>query len=420
VTEVSEERSNLAGGRVVIVGAGAAGLAVAETLRSEGFSGDVTLIGDESSLPYDRPPLSKQVLSGAWDVDRTRLRTATHFVDKGIALRLGSVASSVDVDARVLHLANDESLGYDHLVIATGVVPRRLPFGNDLDGVHLLRSRRDVLALRETLANACRVVVIGAGFLGAEVASVLAGRLAVTLIDPLPAPMIGQLGPTVATMVADLHRQRGVDLATNVGVSAITGRDGRVSSVQLADGRSLDADAVLVAIGAVPATDWLRSAPLDLSDGVGCDAYCRAAENIYAAGDVASWPNLRYGRRMRLEHRLNATEQGVAVARNILAERPVPFTPIPYFWSDQFDVRIQFYGSLTAQADVEFVDGAPGDPRFVARYTENGRLTGVLGWNHPKATLAHRRALLAAWPLEAEVSSAGGQAARAQPASHTG
>ncbi|MGE0217730.1 NAD(P)/FAD-dependent oxidoreductase [Mycolicibacterium sp.] len=386
----------------VIVGTGAAGVAVAESLRTEGFTGKVTLVGDETSLPYDRPPLSKQVLSGAWDMDRVRLRSADHFAKQGIRLRLGKAAQNLDTQQRRVRLTDGETLDYDHLVIATGVLPRLLPFGHDLLGVHVLRSEFDLAAMQDTLARSKKLVVIGAGFLGAEVASVLVENYDVTLVDPLPSPMIRQVGPAVGTLVAELHRARGVNLITGTGVETIAGHQGRVSGVGLGDGRMLSADLVLVAIGAVPATDWLRTSGLILDDGVVCDAYCRAAPDVYAAGDVASWPNFRYhGQRMRLEHRLNATEQGAAVARNIVADTPTPFTPIPYFWSDQFGIRLQAYGVFPPRADIEFADGNPGDDRFVVLYSVDGKLVGALGWNHPKATMKYRKVLAESWTPDA-------------------
>jgi 3-phenylpropionate/trans-cinnamate dioxygenase ferredoxin reductase component len=388
-------------GHTVIVGTGAAGLAVAETLRSEGFRGDITMLGEEPTLPYERPPLSKQVLSGVWDIDRTRLRPPHHFVDNGVDLRLGTLAVGVETESRTVTLVGEETVCYDDLVIATGSVPNQLPDGHHLRGVHVLRSRRDLISMRESLSVAHRVVIVGAGFLGTEVASVLVERLDVTLVDPRPAPMTRQVGHTVGTLIAEMHRDRGVHMVTGVGVASVAGTDGRVSAVHLTDGRTLFADIVLVSIGATPATDWLRSSQLSLDDGVRCDAFCRAAPHVYAAGDVASWQNMRYGgQRMRLEHRRNATEQGQAVARNIVAESPTAFTPLPSFWSDQYGVRLQGYGLLSPDADVEFVDGAPGERHFIGLYTVDDQLMGVLAWNHPRRGQMYRHMLSNSWSQE--------------------
>ena len=394
-------------GHTVIVGAGAAGVATAETLRAENFQGGITIIGEEPLLPYHRPPLARQVLSGTWDLGRTLMRTARRFVDNEIDLRLGTSALSVDTEAQSVVLTGEEVVSYDQLVVATGVVPRRLPFGPHLRGIHTLRSQYDLIALQETLARAHRIVIVGAGFLGTEVASVLVDRLDVTLINPLPAPMYHQLGPAVGGLIADLHRQRGVNLINGIDVSDVEGRDGRVWAVHLSDGRTLMADAVLVTIGADPATDWLQSSSLALDDGIVCDAFCRAAPNVYAAGDVASWSNLRYGgARMRLEHYSHAVDHGAAVARNIVGHRPTPFTPLPRFWTDQFEFRLDAYGLLGPNAHIEHVDGLPGERRFVVLYTLDDQLVGVLGWNHPTRAQLYRHIIYSSWPDAEAIASA--------------
>jgi NADPH-dependent 2,4-dienoyl-CoA reductase/sulfur reductase-like enzyme len=380
---------------IVVVGGGAAGVSAVETLRREGFAGRLTLVGEESGLPYDRPPLSKQVLSGAWPLTRTQLREQSHYDGLDLILR-GARAVGVDLSARRVGLDDGTQLEYDGLVIATGVTPRRLPFGHDLAGVHVLRTGEDSLALRATMSGARRVVVVGAGFLGTEVAAVARGLdLPVTLVDPLPVPMIRQVGKMVAEQLHELHRGRGVTLYTSTSVTGYREAEGRVTGVALSDGSVVDTDCVLVAIGAVPAVDWLRSSGLSLGNGVECDEYCQAAPDVYAAGDVANWPNARYGTRMRLEHRTNAGEQGTAAARNLLLGNTEPFTPVPYFWSDQFDVKIQAHGYLPEDADVEIVEGSPAESKFVALYRHNGRNTGVLGWNSIKPVLAYRRELAA-------------------------
>jgi NADPH-dependent 2,4-dienoyl-CoA reductase/sulfur reductase-like enzyme len=218
--------------------------------------------------------------------------------------------------------------------------------------------------------------------------------LSVTVVDPLPAPMLRQVGPAVAETVAELHRRHGVSLRLGVGVSELRCHHGRVRAVALADGTELPADAVVVAIGATPAVDWLRGSGLPLGDGVDCDEYCRAAPGVYAAGDVASWMNPRYGQRMRVEHRTNAAEHGTAAAHNLLTGDTEPFTGLPYFWTDQFDVKIQAHGRLREDAEVSIVEGDPADNRFVALYHVDGELTGVLGWNAPARVLPYRKELL--------------------------
>jgi len=418
---------------VVIVGGGSAGLAAVETLRSQGYAGALTMVCDEPELPYDRPPLSKQVLTGAWDPERTRFREAGHYADLGIRLVRGR-AGALDADGKTVYLSDGYPLRFDGLIIATGVRPRRLPAGHELAGVHVLRDHPDVAALRAAFAAGGRVVIVGGGFLGMEVAAAARGLgLDVTVIEPLAQPMIRQVGPAIGAEVARLHRERGVDLRTGIGVAhlisddigsggdpaaagAATGdratagtargngaaevgtaanaKGATVTGVALTDGSVVPAECVLVAIGAVPATDWLAASGLALGDGVECDEFCRAAPGIYAAGDVASWVNPRYQRRMRVEHRMNATEQGAAAAVNLLKGDVQPFAPLPYFWSDQYNVKIQVHGDLPDGAEAAIEEGSPADGKFVALYRKDGATTAVLGWNSPARLIRYRKLLL--------------------------
>ncbi|RDI34640.1 NAD(P)/FAD-dependent oxidoreductase [Lentzea flaviverrucosa] len=366
--------------RVVVVGASAAGVTTAETLRREGYTGRLTLVGDEEALPYDRPPLSKQVLAGAWEPERTVLRPESAYVDHDIELLLGNAACGLDLARRTVALSNGEELGYDGLVIATGTTPRTLPSGHDLAGVHVLRTVGDALALRGDLLRSSAVVVVGAGFLGTEAAA--AARqlgLDVTLVDPLPLPLVRQFGDRVAAAIAELHEERGVRLRNGVGVVRLHG-EGAVSGVELTDGTVVRADVVLVAIGAVPATGWLDGSGVPVDDGVVCDATCRAADGVYAAGDVARWFHPHFGGLMRVEHRMNATEQGMAVARTLLGAQ-TPFAPVPYFWTDQFDAKVQAYGVFPAGAEMSVAHGRLDERKFVAHYVVRGGVVGVLGWN---------------------------------------
>ncbi|XVQ14706.1 NAD(P)/FAD-dependent oxidoreductase [Spirillospora sp. CA-255316] len=380
---------------VVVIGGGAAGVAAVETLRREGYEGALTLLCGEPVLPYDRPPLSKQVLTGTWDQQRTRLRERQQYSDLGVRL-LHARARELDPGRRAIRLDDGTVLEYEGLVIATGVRPRRLPGGSHLTaGVHVLRDRPDATEIRTAFEAGGRVVIVGAGFLGLEVAAAARGMgLDVTVVEPLDHPMLRQVGPAIAPVVADLHRDRGVDLRLGVGVGAIRDEGGRVTAVELTDGTAVPADCVLVSIGAVPEVDWLQGSGLPLGDGIECDEFCKAAPGVYAAGDVASWFNPRYGRRMRLEHRMNATEQGTAAARNLLHGDTKPFSPLPYFWTDQYDVKIQAHGLLPADAEVTIEEGTPADGRFVASYRADGRLMGVLAWNAPKLILPFRKLLL--------------------------
>ena len=379
---------------ILIVGGGAAGLAAIETLRSEGYAGALTMVCDEPELPYDRPPLSKQVLTGAWDVERTRFREAAHYADLGIRLVRGR-AGALDADGRTVYLSDGYPLRFDGLIIATGVRPRRLPGGHDLAGVHVLRDHPDVAALRGAFASAPAVVIVGGGFLGMEVAAAARGLgLDVTVIEPLAQPMIRQVGPVIGAEVARLHREHGVDLRTGIGVTGLEGDGGVVTGVALTDGSVVPAECVLVSIGAVPATDWLRTSGLAIGDGVECDEFCRAAPGIYAAGDVASWVNPRYQRRMRVEHRMNATEQGRAAAVNLLKGDVQPFAPVPYFWSDQYNVKLQVHGHLSDGAEIAIEDGSPADGKFVALFRSDGAPIAVLGWNSPARLIRYRKLLL--------------------------
>lgn len=378
--------------RVVIVGASAAGLTAAETLRREGFQDEITLVGEERHLPYDRPPLSKQVLAGDWAAERVSLRKEADY--QGFDVRLGTRATGVDTDSQEV-LLDSERIGYSQLIIATGVRPRRLPALQDsLDGVHIIRTLDEALALRDALTTeSARVVVIGAGFLGCEVAAT-ARKLGrhVTLVDPLEQPMTRQFGGWVGGLVASLHRSQGVDVRLRSGVSALAGSSA-VTGVQLSDGTEIPADIVLIAVGSQPATDWLDGSGVPLGDGVLCDEFCRAAPSVYAAGDVANWHHLGYARRLRIEHRMNATEQGMAVARNVLGA-DTPFQPVPYFWTDQYDTKIAAFGLLSADAEVTVSQGDPAEGKFVAHYRHDGELTGILGWNMPRELRQERKQLL--------------------------
>jgi 3-phenylpropionate/trans-cinnamate dioxygenase ferredoxin reductase component len=379
--------------RVVVVGGGPAAVSAVQTLRGEGFHGELTLVSAEAALPYDRPPLSKQLLAGAWDVDKTVLQPRTRFDELGVRLRLGSPAVALNPGSRRLRLADGVELDFDGLIIATGLAPRRLPFGHELAGVHLLRDASDALALRDDFKRMPALVVIGAGVLGAEVAATARGLgLDVSMVDPLAVPMQRQFGAMIGTRLAELHRSQGVRLCFGVGVASITGQAGRVVSVALTDGRSLPADCVLVAIGATPAAQWLGSSGLPLGDGIECDEHCRAAPGIYAAGDVASWYHRGYRRRQRFEHRMNATEHGAAAARNLVLGDTEPYTPFPYFWTNQYTTRIQAYGDLSRPARIVVVEGGLDEERFVAEYRDEfDSAVGVLGWNSPKTVRPYRQ-----------------------------
>ena len=376
-------------GSVSIVGASLAGYWAAETLRRDGFEGRISLIGDEPHAPYDRPPLSKKFLAGDLDDDRLPLTTAEKLADLGLEMRLGCRATGLDVATRTLEV-DGVAEPYDGLLIATGARCRNLPGTAGLPGVHTLRTRDDAEAIRDALANgARRVVVVGAGFIGAEVASTAIGRGAeVTMVEALEAPFGRVLGVEMGAVMADVHRRHGVDLRTGVGVDEVLGDD-RLAGVRLADGATLEADLLVVGIGVVPNTDWLEGSGLTLDDGVVCDETCLAAPDVVAAGDVARWANPRYGEVMRVEHWDNAVQQGVHAARRLLQsdEEATPYAPVPWFWTDQYDRKVQLAGRPHTDDEVRVVAGSTAEHRFAAFYGRDGRFTAALGMNRPRQVM---------------------------------
>ncbi|HEX5946288.1 MAG TPA: FAD-dependent oxidoreductase [Acidimicrobiales bacterium] len=397
-----------AGRRIVIAGASLAGLRAAEELRHQGFDGTVTVIGDEPHRPYDRPPLSKQVLAGDWTTDRIELTVAAGGGIDALDLdwRLGTSATGLDAGAREVLLADGERVRYDGLVLATGARPRELPGTESLAGVHTLRTLDDCLAVRAALdAGAQRVVVVGAGFIGSEVAATCRGLgRDVTILEALPVPLGRVLGEEMGAVMGDLHRDHGVDLRLDTAVAGFEGAD-RVERVRLADGSSVDADLVVVGIGVTPNTGWLEGSGLALDDGVVCDATTLVAPGVVAAGDVARWPSHRFGALLRIEHWDNAIGMGEHAARRLLAEAPFaggngaaaaaedevgPYDPVPWFWSDQYDRKIQLAGWSSGADEVAVVDGSTEERRFVALYRKGDRLVAVLAMNRPRLLVTFR------------------------------
>lgn len=387
---------------IVVVGASLAGLRAAEALRRQGFEGRLTLVGAETHRPYDRPPLSKQVLAGDWEPEQTVLRSA--FEDGGLELdlRLGTRADALDLAERCITLAGGDRLDFDGLVIATGGRPRRLPGDVPAAGVHVLRTLDDALALRDELERSPRVAVIGAGFIGAEVAATCRGRgLDVTLIEALPVPLALHLGSELGEVCAAIHRDHGVDLRCGVGVASIDG-EARVEGVTLADGSRVDADVVVLGIGMEPVTDWLQGSGLKLEDGVLCDETCAAsAPGVVAAGDVARWRHPLFGETLRVEHWTNAVEQADAAAKRLLAGDGAleTYAAVPYFWSDQYDRKIQFAGRARPDDELRIVSGSPAERRFVALFGRAGRLVGAFALNRPPALMRYKQRIAegAAW-----------------------
>jgi NADPH-dependent 2,4-dienoyl-CoA reductase/sulfur reductase-like enzyme len=381
-------------GTIVVVGASLAGLRAVETLRRGGYDGRLHLVGAEEHPPYDRPPLSKQVLAGTWEPDRIWLQDDDALSSLELEVHLGARATDLDLGERVVELHGGTRLGFDGLVVATGANPRHLPDTADLDGVHVLRTLEDCLSLRRAFEEGPRVVVVGAGFIGSEVAATARGRgLDVTVLEALPTPLAAGLGETMGRVCGELHADHGVDLRCDAAVAGFEG-DGGVERVWLADGSAVEADVVVVGVGVSPNTSWLESSGLPINDGLVCDDHCfTGAPGVYAAGDVARWHNPLFGEDMRVEHWTNASDQGVFAAQNLLAGPGggQPYAPVPYFWSDQYDTKIQLVGHPGSGAEVRVVHGSIEDRRFVAIYGHQGRLRAALGFSSPRLLMGYRR-----------------------------
>ncbi|MFD8274964.1 NAD(P)/FAD-dependent oxidoreductase [Streptomyces flaveolus] len=379
---------------VTVVGASLSGLYAARELRAQGFDGRLVFVGDEPHRPYDRPPLSKDFLTGRAGEDQLALTDAEETASLDAEWLLGVRARGLDPRGRTVLLGDGRTVATDGVVIATGASARRLP-GDSLAGVHTLRTLDDARALREELTRGPRrVVVIGGGFIGAETASSCAALgHAVTVVEAAPLPLVAQLGTEMAAVCAALHRRGGVDLLTGTSVAALPGT-GTVTAVALADGRALPADVVVVGIGATPGTSWLAGSSLALQDGVLCDDGCvTALPEVVAVGDVA-----RVGG-TRAEHWTSATEQPRVAVTNLLAGHTVEsLRPVPYFWSDQYGARIQFAGRRQEGDTVRITeggltDGAPAEDGFLARYERDGRTTAVLSVDRPRPFQRARREL---------------------------
>jgi phthalate 3,4-dioxygenase ferredoxin reductase subunit len=409
----------------VIVGSSVGGVRTAQALRAGGYTGDVVLVGAESHLPYDKPPLSKALLAGAVGPDAVGLLTEQAAADAGIRLVLGRAATRLDPVGRHVELVDGELLSYDDVVIATGTRARPSPWGSP-DGVHVLRTLDDAIALRADLMGGGPLVIIGAGFIGAEVAATAHGMGIenITVIDSAPMPMSGVLNLPIAALFGRLHEQRGVATRFGVGVDGIgPAQDGATHrlTVRLTDGSALPAAAVVVGIGAVPNDDWLESSGLQIDDGVVCDRYSRAvdAPGVHAVGDVARWFHTRYGSLVRVEHWTNAVEQAACVAHNIIdPDHPRAYAPVEYVWSDQYDWKVQLAGRTGRDLDHVTV-GSPDPGRsFAALYADpDGRLAGVMTVNWPRALLTCRRALANGATLDevrAAVATAAGRTDQVQ------
>ena len=382
---------------VVVVGASLAGLRAVETLRTGGFDGTVTLIGDEAHLPYDRPPLSKRLLSGEWEPERVMLRKPDDMASLDVTWRRGVAATALDVDGGVITLADGDEVAYEGLIVATGASARRMPGQEAHSHAVVLRTLEDALDLRARLApGGSRVVVIGAGFIGLEVAAT-AAQLGneVVVLEGGPAPLMRALGPEMGAAVAAVHADHGVEIRCGVQVDDLAG-----GAVLIDGGWHEPADIVVVGIGVTPATGWLEGSGLELRDGLVCGADLNAGRPlVYGAGDVVRWYNPLFDEEMRVEHWTNAAEQGAIAASNLISESAgqpcVDYAPVPFFWSDQYDRRIQFLGRAAPDDDVVVVAGSVDARQFVALYGRAGRLCGVLGVSMPRAVMRFRQHLMA-------------------------
>jgi NADPH-dependent 2,4-dienoyl-CoA reductase/sulfur reductase-like enzyme len=401
---------------VVVVGASLAGLRAAETLRSHETVGSVVVVGSEVHRPYDRPPLSKKVLSGEWDADRIHLRQPDAFAELDVEWRLGVAASALDLATGNVRLADGTALPFGGVVIATGATPRRLPGQEQFHHVHELRSLDDALALRQEIAPGDRrVVVIGAGFIGLEAAAT-ARTLGndVVVLEGASAPLIRGLGEQMGGAIAGLHRARGVDVRCGVRIEAIS-----ADGVVLDGDELVPADVIVVGIGVMPATAWLDGSGLELRDGIVCDAALNALDStgspvpgVFAAGDVVRWPNGLFGEEMRVEHWTNAAEQGALAADNLVraatGEIPHPYEPLPFFWSDQFEHRIQFLGRAAPDDEVRVVAGSVEEGKFLTLYGSGGRLRGALGVNAPRWVMSTRSLFLAKTSWDEAIAATSG------------
>jgi 3-phenylpropionate/trans-cinnamate dioxygenase ferredoxin reductase component len=384
--------------RLVVVGSSLAGVRSVEAVRRAGFTGPATLIGAEKHYPpLNRPPLSKQFLRDR-EVPAEELRVAPNL---DIELLLGREAMALDLDTRVVTLDDGTAVGYDGLVIATGASVRRLPGTEGRRNVHVLRKFEDASALRAALIPGVRVAVIGAGVLGCEIAATCRQLgLNVTMIDAFSQPMLRVVGPAIAPLLAQLHREGGVRLLLGRQVLGLRGHD--IADAVLLDGDDvIEAEVIVVAIGAFPETRWLDGSGLELTDGVVCDSECFAVKGnrrIVAAGDVARWHHPLLGVTIRVEHWTNAVSQAQQAGRNLAAEltgsgQLAPYEVLPYFWTVQYDWKIQFIGLLGEE--IAFEEGAPGDRHFVVSYRTNGRLVGALFANLPSRLAPLRRRISA-------------------------
>ena len=391
----------------VIVGAGIAGNAAAETLRKQGFEGEVHLVGSEPHRPYDRPPLSKEFLSGSKEQDKLFFKPEDFYAEHSIQLHLGTEATALDPISKTLTLADGASLRFDKLLLATGSRVRTLPIpGSELEGIHYLRTIDDSQAIAQSMNSASRVVIVGAGFIGSEVAAVCkTAGLEVTVLEIQPQPMAHILGEEMGAIYANLHTSRGIDLRLQEGISGIRGSS-RAEQVITDQGNAIDCDFVVIGVGIAPDTALAESAGLEADRGILIDENCQTSHpDIYAAGDVANWFHPDLGHRLRVEHWDNALNQGAAAAKSMLGAAE-PYSPTLYFWSDQYDLNIQYLGHATEWDEIA-VRGNPDEEKFTTFYLKDGSVHGALVVNNfrdirPTRTLIGQKTPITAASLSDE------------------
>jgi NADPH-dependent 2,4-dienoyl-CoA reductase/sulfur reductase-like enzyme len=357
-----------------------------ETLRREGFDGRVTLVGDEDEPPYDRPPLSKDVLTGSREPDTVYLRTPQKLDELDVELVLGTRVDALDLTARTVS-AGGAAIAFDGLILATGATPRRLQVLDAHPGVHTLRTLDDALRLRNAFGSARHVTVVGAGFIGSEVASSARSRgLDVTILDLETSPLAAVIGPALGRLLTDIHDENGTELRLGVTVTGVEPS----GALRLNDGSSLETDLVVVGIGVVPNVDWLAGSGIAIENGVQCDMSLNAgAPGVFAVGDIANWPNALAGRRMRVEHWMNAGDQAAHAVRSLLHRSAAPYVSSNYVWSDQYGRRLQFAGRQTDESVV--VDGTMDDRRMVVWYRDGDRIVGAMAIDSPKLLMRSKR-----------------------------
>jgi len=382
---------------VLILGAGQAAAQLAISLRQDGYGGSIRMIGDEAYAPYQRPPLSKAFLKEKASIETLLLRRESYWADHQVALELGVPARAVDLAGKQVTLGDGRSFGYDTLAFATGTRARDLPLpGIKLDGVFSLRKIDDVKRLRPALDAARRIVIIGAGYIGLEVAAVLRQEdREATIVEAEARVMKRVAGEEVSAYFDKLHRSRGVDIRLGARLAAIEG-EGRANGVALASGEKIPADLVLVATGARANDDLAVAAGLPCEDGVLVDDFARAAPDVYAIGDCARFFSHRYGRKIRLECVQNAVDQAKAAAAAITG-KPAPYDPVPWFWSDQYEIKLQITGLLDGY-DASETGGNPAENKFSVEYKKAGKLVAVDAINDGRAHMMGRRRIAADLP----------------------